>query len=210
MPNPNHIVVHQHKLVFLLPPKVANSSVKTAILNATGQKVPIKQQQRHVHRHKFFKYVSTADTAKLKGYLKVGFVRNPWDRLVSLYVDKIQLRHTGLPLKRMKLNHESTFTEFVHAVCAIPDKDADIHFQSQWHQLSHNGHLVSDLLIYFESINYGWGRLQDRVATLKLPDLPVTNATQHEPYQNYYEDGLEFAVSERYANDIKHFGYKFA
>jgi len=211
MGDPNNIVMHDWKTVFLLSTKAANSSVKTAILEAVGQRVPVKERQRHVHRHRFFKskYISAVDASKLKGYTKVGFVRNPWDRALSLYIDKVRDGNSGIPKKRMKLSDQSTFPEFVRTIHDIPDRKADIHFLSQCaNMVDSGGNLIADLIIRFESLDIGWNELRQRIK-IDLPDLPKTNTTKHRDFREYYDSETRQMVAERYANDIKMFGYEF-
>lgn len=44
---------------------------------------------------------------------------------------------------------------------------------------------------------------------LNMPDLPRPNATEKVDYTSYYEDFSRNMIADKYAEDIKNFGYTF-
>lgn len=68
-------------------------------------------------------------------HFKFAFVRNPWVRLVSCYKQKIAPGGQGLycyEYEEVPLYVGMSFAQFVEAVHAIPDEEADPHFRSQY------------------------------------------------------------------------------
>jgi len=208
------IVSYHHKFIYYPIPKVACSSLKVAISEIMG--IELFDDRPHATR---FPEIHLNQSNHID-YFKFAFVRNPWDRLVSCYKDKILYctDHKGirdayngqLPpfMRKYPFEKGMSFSSFVEAVSLIPDKDAEDHFVSQITFLSHNGKLVTDFLGRFENIENDWGDICKRLA---IPATPLGHRKQiiDKPYQDFYTDRLVALVGERYKKDIATFGYTF-
>jgi cephalosporin hydroxylase len=141
-------------------------------------------------------------------------VRNPWDRTVSLYK---QLLYRRDPFRRVDkvapFEEVRSFAEFVRIACDLSDLVANFHFRSQ-HGLCFVGHHLQhgwpsvDQLIWMHQLHAGWSRLQ-ALASRPLAYLHQLNSTTHAPYQEYYDTELRELIAQRYADDIRAFGFRF-
>ena len=140
-------------------------------------------------------------------------MRNPLDRLLSCYAQKIvyHQRELGMPslLWRYgsRFDRDMSFAEFVHAVAEIPDRLSDIHFRSQHTFFYHRDQLMVDFVGRFETLQTDWGSLRERFG---LPPLPHQNRSRHDPYQQAYSPALAAVAAQRYERDIELFGYREA
>lgn len=200
---PKAIVVPELKLGFVPTPKVANRSMKMAIANHIGM-----QWRGDIH-HAPWQFTPLA-LLKDNDYFRFGFVRNPLDRLLSCYAQKIVYyeRELGMPPLLWRygkaFNKDMTFAEFVEAVARIPDRVSDIHFRSQHTFLYHHGKLMVDFVGHFEQIEHDWSFLREKFG---LPELPHQNRSRHVDYREAYTPELVAIVARRYTRDIEQFGY---
>ncbi len=172
---PKTIVVPELGLCFIPTPKAANRSMKIAIANRIGM-----QWQGDIH-HAPWQFTPLALTGQQDCYC-VGFVRNPLDRLLSCYSQKIVYyeRQLGMPPLLWRygktFHKDMSFADFVRAVSRIPDRLSDIHFRSQHTFFYHRGKLMADFVGRFERISEDWDILREK---FDLPALPHQNRSQH-------------------------------
>ena len=201
---PKAILVPELKLGFVPTPKVANRSMKAAIATRIG--MPITTDIHHLP----WNFTPLA-LLKDNDYYRFGFVRNPLDRLLSCYAQKIvyyqrELGMAPLLWRYGKTFHKDmTFAEFVEAVSGIPDRISDIHFRSQHTFFYHRGELMVDFVGHFETLQDDWNSLRGR---FDLPALPHQNKSRHVDYREAYTPELAAIAAKRYARDIELFGYQ--
>lgn len=134
-----------------------------------------------------------------------AFLRNPWDRMVSLYeylFGTLERHHITEP-------GVNSFRDFVLRVTDT-DKPIDPPGAYNWRGLSqcspqaawlvHEGRLQVDLLGRFERLELDWGFV---CVTLGIPPspLPHIGAIERRPYQEYYTRQLADRVGDFYAVD---------
>jgi hypothetical protein len=149
-------------------------------------------------------------------------VRNPWDRILSCYLNKIkqdknfQSKHftDGVMKKFHRFNAfyaGMPFTEFLRAVAGIPDCDADGHFASQYTRLVQSKELVVTHLARFENYQGEVKRFLNMIGIEGEIELPHLNRTMKRmPYGGYYDAETIRLVEERYGEDIQRFDYQFS
>lgn len=200
---PKAIVVPELKLGFIPTPKVANRSMKMAIANHIGL-----QWRGDVH-HAPWQFTPLA-LLKDNDYFHFGFVRNPLDRLLSCYAQKIVYyqRELGMPSLLWRygktFHKDMTFADFVEAVAKIPDRISDIHFRSQYTFFYHRKKLMVDFVGHFERLEQDWDSLREKFG---LPELPHQNPSRHVDYREAYTPEMAALAARRYARDIELFGY---
>ena len=211
------IVLHRYKAVYFPIPKVACSSVTKFCANLLDMK---EGPDTDIHKL-YYPSLDVNKTGRCDRYFKFAFVRNPWDRVLSCYSNKIlqdpSITNTyyknGIANSFVKYDGVFTagmpFNEFVHIIKDWPDQTADPHFRSQHTYLENkDGDLVVDYIGHFESLADDFDYV---VSKLNVPQkmLPHLKKSVHNNYWNSYDEDLIQVVGERYARDIELFGYDF-
>ena len=139
------IVLPDHRAIYLAIPKCANTSIKRVCLDlmrSDPEFAAIDSFNDPASRRKLARKGILIPRRKLdqyRGYRKFCFVRNPWDRLVSCFSQKLgdgRVRRSRRKPSRSMMGFPSlhagmSFEQFVHAIRDIPDSEADKHFKSQ-------------------------------------------------------------------------------
>jgi len=212
-------VSHRYKFFYYEVPKAACSSIKFFIVQIDG----IEKDGPGVHSLKIPTLSSfEARSALYKNYFYFTFVRNPYDRLVSCYVDKVHRpallnredylfssgeykeflnRYGKLDFKQM------SFGDFVEFVTRIPDRHCNRHFMPQHYLVDPD---KVDFIGHLENFDRDFLHLRKQVG---LPDdAPYPeklNATRHDHYRTYYNDELREMVARKYNRDLEIFNYDF-
>lgn len=196
----------QHKFIFVHIPRVAGVSITTALSRAIvgrdfrtdlgGTKhLTLLQLQRYMHRKGY-------DWFDLNNFFKIGFVRNPWDRLVSLYH---YLQQSGV-------RKDLIFESFEHFVRKLDRGDCGVRkIHSMRMQRSflvdEQNEIIADFIGRFENLEGDYRQISTRFGFSEV--LPKLNVATHGPYQDYYQDFEREFVSRTFKEDLEEFGYSF-
>jgi len=231
-----YIVSDEYKFVYLVVQKAACSSIKMALvplfdLDTAQYETVRKDGSRGLKVHKLFddsgyqigKQELTSELeGKYQDYFKFAIVRNPWDRLVSCYSqklldgkrDRVGQRSTLSPSNSsIELYNGMPFDDFVRAVHAIPDEEANIHFRSQCATVcDEDGGIMADFVGHFETLGEDFSYVAERIGgpELQLPHLLRSQNREGRSHTEFYDDTLAELVYERYTKDIELFGYSFS
>lgn len=205
MPDPNNLALPERGIVFMLLPKVANTSIKRAILTAQGRRAD------NVHDPALFTYVDQSTAARYP--LRIGFVRDPMTRLASCWRDKIMDLSDGKLLPgfvALGLHPGMAFDAFVEFVAGHADaecRNAADHFRSQAWSLCRGDEVVPNLMGRFESLADDWRRVQAAAGErgLDLPGLPHERRSDSAS-ASWTPRARAFAL-QRYRDDVRLFGY---
>lgn len=213
---PHFIVIPEIRLAFGRVPKVANSSIKTAIarhlgFKPTGDLRPTQDRYWIEAAGDRARMVSARAMQEMRAdYLVFTFVRSPFDRLVSCYFNKIvEFRSFPEPFARLGFAPNMPFDAFVARVAEIDDTQADTHFQSQASMLASNGAVVADFIGRFETLDADWAQLNDRVEErhgFRFEDLPKRNVHRgsDDDLGGYYASPETVRLTRaRYAEDFR-------
>tara|TARA_Y100000310_G_scaffold340637_1_gene437146 strand:+ start:817 stop:1803 length:987 start_codon:yes stop_codon:yes gene_type:complete len=199
--NFNETISQNYPLLFIHIPKAAGTSVNH-ILNI---------KETHSKRHLSLNEIQSLVNPKIYNtYTKFGIIRNPFDRMVSLYFHRMK----NWNCLKVEFDPNLTFEQWFW--------NLNIHL----HEFSNKAFMMSsyDLLIddkndlgvdytlRFENLEKDWNDMFE-VLDLKAPKLPKKNKSKHKHYSEYYkcETGelIKQFVYERFKNDFKYFGYEF-
>lgn len=200
-----HYVVRSetNRIIYFINPKCACTTIKAfmATTDRTLDVDPAKIGQDGA----FGKVDRVEDVSPYPDYFKFTFVRNPWDRLVSCYLEKILRQRKWKEI----FGSSPSFADFVRVVHGIPDDKADMHYRSQYLNLTDSSDkLVVDFVGRVETIHDDMKAVAS-VRSLDYSPGHFRKSNGRRPYQEYYEKKTRDLVGERYAKDIKLFGYEF-
>lgn len=212
--NARNILVEKYGLIYFKQHKVASTTflIQFAEMLAIPQ---IESDWRSIHYPKIYPFPTASKEdilTKYQDFVRFAIVRNPWERLVSLYKDKVasdEERNEWFFRHNPQLYHQMPFAEFIKRVAETPDSDSDVHFVQQVYFL----HDVEGnfLINYFGDLANLGEHLEEIKAKTGVPfkELPQRNATKKSSYQTFYTPDLVEKVRQRFAIDIDFFEYEF-
>ena len=200
-------------------PKVANSSIKAALCRLL--KTP-PQEGIRTTSDSFWRTGTNGETSMLSHHearmcrgthFSFSFVRNPFDRLVSAYNNKLlELDEIPGRMKAMGLRHSMPFGDFLHVVASTKDDDLDVHLLPQTSILCLAGQLIPNFIGHLETMDRDWAALQQQLRRERLPQLGglpeknVRRGSDHRDVPRYFEDpGFVRLVTDRYGDDLECF-----
>lgn len=129
----------------------------------------------------------------MDSYIKIGSIRNPWDRIVSRYF-------WGVPDRSYDTFSADDFLKktIVLKMMNCIDKFTDVETNI----------MMVDSFIRFESMQQDVDTVCDLIGISK-GILPHRNKSIHKPYWEYYNSEAKEWVEEHFKADIDYFGYKF-
>jgi hypothetical protein len=200
MPDPNHVIFHEHQVAWFGLCKNANSSIKRAFFESMGL-FPEKE-----HASGLLNY-ATKQQIDQSPFWSFAVVRNPINRAVSCWKNKCFKSWRAEYGQRFKIYQRMPFDAFVEAIHAVPDHEATgagQHFRGQFYDISIGGRLIPDHIGRFEQIEETWQEVQER-SSIPLPDLKHFNKSvkDNPPMSNATIELLR----ERYAADFEAFAY---
>lgn len=211
MPEPNCVVVHSLGLAFLCVQKCASTSLKHVVLDGLGEYSMRNDQDpllglEYVQPEAIWQYY--------RGYMRVAIVRDPWERLLSCYDDKVH--QDSLVVRSMQkygMRPKMSFPDFVQVVCRVPDPAADPHLRSQSFTLvSHEGTLIPDWVLRFETLANDWERFRKAASSrtgVKIPALPhLKKGRPRSSAHTIYNAAMIHNTYKRYQEDAERFGYR--
>ncbi|WP_193371339.1 sulfotransferase family protein [Pelagibius marinus] len=220
------VVLPEHRVVYTVVPKAANSTIKRFLVAACGEVLPAADAMVSVQRGSLLPDTRKFSSRELhtaindSGWFRFTFVRNPYDRLVSVYKDKViglGTVDTGLQYVK-RLDPEASgaipFRDFVQAVCDQKDEDMDAHWRPQASLImseaisySHIGH-VENFARDMEPVVRRLALPAELVEQLgREPINPTRKASLEERFAPSFDAELADTVFRRYRRDFELFGY---
>jgi hypothetical protein len=221
-PGRGKILLKPYRAIYISVPKVACTSFKTAFASLLGMEVGNGHGDPHRVRYPSPLPIAGLQPYLYPGFYRFGFVRNPWDRLVSCYRDKIRNEVDGFTnftirpgvancLARWSAFRPGmSFDDFVDTVAAIPDAEADEHFRSQHTFLANGrGELAADFVGRYERLaeDFQVVQRQTGLPPIELPRLQAARSAAK--YAPFYSVRTREIVARRFQRDIELFGYEF-
>ena len=209
----SNIVSEEYKVIYYNTQKNANSTMKAQFVNVLGLG-KTDDFPKDIHYNYNFPAAQQDELQSIyKDFLKFVILRNPWERLVSCYMNKIKnSSKTGedyILESSPKLYIGMPFEEFVEVVYSIPDFRADFHFCSQTYlALYDDGTFPMNYLCNLENLPF---HLEEIKETTGIPftSLHQLNKSEAIRYESFYTPDLVEKVAIRYQADIEFFKFKF-
>lgn len=184
------MVDHQRQLIFVHIARTGGTSIETALIGRDWWEVDPQS-----------KHLSASQSHRLYGdelwnrYFKFSIVRNPWDRLVSMWA-------TGWWETESASGERRSFPEWLRGLRPHPH---EIYQSLHYHQILDE---PIDRVLRFEHLAADFERLLTDAGCPVL-QLPHCEQRPRESYQRYYDAETRDYVGQVYAEDIRRFGYEF-
>lgn len=147
-------------------------------------------------------------------YFRFGFVRNPYSRALSCYLEKIAgeqwLRDIRLPKLGFRPDEDVSFVDFLHRVAQQEPAEMDIHWAPQSHLLS-LGRVSYGFIGRFESFHADLLSVIGHL-DMTVPDDLLDKRTSHttnarRKIAQYYDEKCVALVQTIYQRDFELLGY---
>ncbi|MGQ4660261.1 sulfotransferase family 2 domain-containing protein [Lysobacter sp. F6437] len=210
------LISHRHRFLYFVVPKCASATIRKSLAEFSDVGWPVSNYQQHVPIDNF---LESEEGGLANEYFKLTFVRNPYDRIYSGYLqDRYAAdnypRWTTVKkpiFDRIGDDFSTYFNEFV-----VP---ADAKRDWQWicfcpmyeFAQSTSGHIGVDFVGRAENVEQDLALLGERLG------LPIRKATDENvrgqpcttkpKYLDRYDSTTIQAVNELYERDFRQFGY---
>jgi len=208
----------EYRYIFIHLPKTGGTSI-TDELCAKGylhypQAITSQQIYRNTNRReKLGKYAyhwPAREQKKLIGSqvwdrcFKFAFVRNPWDRLVSLYIYILQSEDFKRSnLKRYnEVKRMDAFKEFVKDLVRVSPATQKSRL------VDAQGRYLVDYVGRTENLQNDFDIICDRIDIERVL-ISKKNKTNHHKYESYYDEETRTMAECIYREDVEEFGYQF-
>jgi hypothetical protein len=216
-------ISHKHKFVFLALPRTGSTTVREILDDYSDIKsVHITQV---THQFPFYHHISARELKRIFdkrcwdwfAYQRFCVVRNPFDRVVSLYhhhkkidSDKNRLKpslYKFIEYLHFGVRPELAFSEYVMNL--NPKRKLTTTLKE--FICDDDGEFLVDDVLTFETLACV---LPDYLKQMNIfitrEDIPVRNATEErKPYAPYYTDKTRKIVESIYAYELERFSYAF-
>ena len=194
------MINHKYKCIFIHPNKCGGTSIE----------FHFAKKRRGIVDHSSLVSWQQDHPEEYKQYFKFGYVRNPWDRLVSDYHYSIQRKRGEGSNRGVSEGEQMAKRSFADN---MKDKNTRLNkrnkpvMSKRWF-LDEDGKLGLDYVGRFENFNEDFKYICTQIgAEVMLP--PHIKKSNHRPYWEYYDDESREIVARKFHKDIEHFGYEF-
>ncbi|HZR05652.1 MAG TPA: sulfotransferase family 2 domain-containing protein [Candidatus Udaeobacter sp.] len=200
------MISFQKRFLFVHIPKTAGNSIQSVLRDySEDELVALRSEQDGVERfglrnpkYKVKKhstlteYRAALGEAEFRNLYKFTCVRNPWDRMISLYFT---------PTQNMAAWDRKKFRKIISSALSVPD-------YLRLDQGEENPFGNVEYIMRFENLE---GDFRTVCAALDISPgaLPKYNRSNREHYSKYYDEELREVVRERFAAEIECFRYTF-
>lgn len=192
----NAVVSHKNKYLYYSIPKTATTSIKIYLELYGSVDIGLHSKQDG--------YSIEYDDS-WNDYFKFAFVRNPWDRILSCFLDKTkQSIGKCWEMETYKSFSSCSFEEFIDYL-NLDNIMFDGHITPQYLMINLS---QIDFIGKFEDLDTDFTKIQNLLG-LPVIKLSKENQTQHDKYQLYYNKKTKNKVYSLYREDIERFNYEF-
>lgn len=200
------LISEKHNFIFVHVQKTAGESISMVLRDQIPNIKPL------LNKHDFaVKGMRAIREEQWRKYYKFAFVRNPWDRLVSWY-SMIVNNGPRNKLWEYVLRNSRNFEEFVKNCTEMVhdyDGDKNCFFNQLDYLTDEKGNLIVDFIGRYENLAEDFKKVCSVIGLQQLELPHERHKSKHTHYSAYYTPQTREIVAQRYAKDIKYFGYQF-
>lgn len=202
------LISNSQGYLYIANPKVATRSIIEYLKKFDGENISVQ--------HASLQKILSVNECYADFYW-FSFVRNPWARTYSCWLDKITNQHKFCDItiiSRYKgLYPDMPFELFVEWLCTKEGQDnfADRHWMSQHELLGGDRHIDKiNFVGKIENLNEDFSIVSSEIK-VGSNKLPAVNINQKDPfgYRTKYNEKTKSLIEQRYSQDIAHFNYEF-
>ncbi|MCF7798843.1 sulfotransferase family protein [Candidatus Woesearchaeota archaeon] len=193
------VIPPKKKIAYLVLPKNACSSIKSSL-------VPFVKSNHSIHFNDGLSKNVGKLSSDFKSHYSFTFIRNPFERLVSCYVNKFEEYERWDKIFLFEkyylfgyLKKTDSFAQFVKKVAKLPDFLSDSHFQSQYSRIYRRGKLVVDFIGRMENFSEDFAVLKKKFLLANPPHINKTKKKYS--WKDYYTPELARLVYRRYKKE---------
>lgn len=180
------MILENKKLVFVHAPRTSGTSIEKAILNGL-----VQDSMKHLKASQYKKMIGNL---QWESYYKFSIVRNPWDRVISMYHQKyfqdIGIR-SGKSLKYFLSNY--TPAPWEHGIQCSDYIDEKL-----------------NLIIKYENRVEGLNLLYEQTGIFVDSNISERSDNRTDKdYKKFYDSETIEIVKNMFYNDIQNFNYDF-
>jgi hypothetical protein len=211
------LISKKKRFIFVHVQKTAGTSLR----NVLKQYAPDARKWHGRHGHAS-SGIAEIGRERWERYFSFGFVRNPWDRLVSHYcmiTDRIaalspEQRREARPFKVELWNYVLHFSDDFESFldnCTGLILDRGCYKSFLFNQIDYltdeQGKVAVDFIGRFENFEEDANMVLQRIGV--DAKVPMLNTSKRSNYRDYYTPRTRDLVARRFARDIEMFGYEF-
>lgn len=203
-------ISHRHKFIFLSNPKCGSESIRRMLSRYSD----VKSSSRHQFRHHLNARQVTAVLTGLgidpRQYFIFTTIRNPWDRMVSIYTYGLQTPKSVWHKPAVESEHLDRFVQqpIVEEILAKGRRLGP--FNLDGFVRSAAGKVIVDRIIRLEDISVELPKLLGELVGHHEGDVLHINSSMRSHYRGYYEsEDAIVRVAKIFASDIRFGDYTF-
>lgn len=181
----------EHKFMWFRVAKVGSTTIKS-VFRKNHVSMPFKSEHYKYH------------PARFKHFFKFAFVRNPWDRVVSCYCQKVEEKNPNWAFYYGEC-FDKGFEYFVDFIKKKDLRTADRHIRLQTKLVPCS---ECDFIGHLENFEADFQYVLS-VLGVKDKEIPKKNPSNHAHYSAYYNDKTREIIAQKYKDDIEAFDYQF-
>lgn len=207
------MISRRHHCIFVHIPRTGGSSIENVIWpgerGAADLWMGFVRPHHNKHQtgglqHLYARHIrQEVGEETFQDFFKFAFVRNPWDKLVSLFA---YLGRRPDLREFMSVPEGTPFADFIELAAQSGHVQAAPQVDFIY---SEDGEPLADFIGRFERLAEDAATVFARIG-LEEAILPAANASaRSRDYRAYYDDATAQRVADLYARDIERFNYRF-
>jgi len=207
------MIIDKEKLIFTHIPKNAGTSIKKLLVGNEDFK-----SLKRPWKHETIVNIKKSNPEVYNSYKKFAVIRNPYDRMVSMYAFLKRYRSSNDLLNTYQYNSKTNSYEIIETAKAPIDE-----FRHWWKDKNADPQKIhGDLEIAKRLFNSQSDWIDDTVHIIKYEnldndlsdflnkeiELPIENDSYTFEYTKYYNQEIADIIYDRYKEDFEKFDYK--